>query len=70
MANLTISIEDEVLKKARMRALSEGTSVKRLVTRLSGTFYGGEFTTTGRRRSDTRRFGKGGESARGGKLDA
>ena len=31
MANLTITIEDEVLKKARMRALSEGTSVNALL---------------------------------------
>jgi len=31
MANLTISIEDEVLKKARMRALEEGTSVNALL---------------------------------------
>jgi plasmid stability protein len=27
MANLTISVDDEVLKKARMRALEQGTSV-------------------------------------------
>lgn len=31
MANLTISIEDEVLKKARLRALQEGTSVNALL---------------------------------------
>jgi hypothetical protein len=31
MANLTISIEDEVLKQARLRALAEGTSVNALV---------------------------------------
>jgi plasmid stability protein len=31
VANLTISIEDEVLKKARMRALEEGTSVNALL---------------------------------------
>ena len=31
MANLTITIDEEVLKKARMRALEEGTSVNALV---------------------------------------
>lgn len=31
MANLTISVEDEVLKKARLRALEEGTSVNALL---------------------------------------
>ena len=31
MANLTIAIDDESLKKARMRALVEGTSVNSLL---------------------------------------
>jgi hypothetical protein len=31
MANLTITVDAEVLKKARLRALREGTSVKRLL---------------------------------------
>lgn len=31
MANLTISIEEEILKRARMRALEEGTSVNALL---------------------------------------
>jgi len=31
MANLTLSIEDETLKKARIRALEQGTSVNELV---------------------------------------
>ncbi len=31
MANLTISIEEEILKRARVRALEEGTSVNALV---------------------------------------
>ena len=31
MANLTITVEEESLKKARMRALSEGTSVNSLL---------------------------------------
>jgi hypothetical protein len=31
MANLTITVDAEVLKKARLRALREGTSVNRLL---------------------------------------
>ncbi len=31
MANLTITVDQEVLKKARLRALREGTSVNRLL---------------------------------------
>ena len=31
MANLTISIEEEILKRARIRALEEGTSVNALM---------------------------------------
>lgn len=31
MGNLTLSIEEETLKRARMRALEEGTSVNALV---------------------------------------
>ncbi|MBW2263943.1 MAG: hypothetical protein JRG91_18435 [Deltaproteobacteria bacterium] len=31
MANLTVTIEDEVLMKARMRALEQGTSVNALL---------------------------------------
>lgn len=31
MANLTLSIDDEVLKRARIRALEQGTSVNALV---------------------------------------
>lgn len=31
MANLTVSIEESVLKEARMKALDEGTSVNALV---------------------------------------
>lgn len=31
MANLTVSIDDGVLKRARMRALEEGTSVNAVV---------------------------------------
>lgn len=31
MANLTITVDDESLKKARMRALAEGTSVNSLL---------------------------------------
>lgn len=31
MANLTIAIEDDLLKKARLRAVEQGTSVNALV---------------------------------------
>ena len=31
MANLTIAIEDDVLKKARLRAVEQGTSVNSIV---------------------------------------
>lgn len=31
MANLTIAVDDESLKKARMRAIAEGTSVNSLL---------------------------------------
>ncbi len=31
MANLTVTIEDEVLRKARIRALEQGTSVNALL---------------------------------------
>jgi hypothetical protein len=31
MANLTISVDEQLLKRARLRALSEGTSVNRLL---------------------------------------
>ena len=31
MANLTITVEDEILEKARMRALAEGTSINSLL---------------------------------------
>lgn len=32
MANLTVTIDAELLKRARMRALEQGTSVNRLVS--------------------------------------
>jgi hypothetical protein len=32
MANLTITVDDEVLKRARMRALEQGTSVNALLS--------------------------------------
>jgi hypothetical protein len=31
MANLTITVDEEVLRKARMRALAEGTSVNAIL---------------------------------------
>lgn len=32
MANLTITVDDEILRRARIRALEQGTSVNRLLS--------------------------------------
>lgn len=40
MANLTISIDEEILKKARMRALEEGTSVNAILRQHLERFVG------------------------------
>ena len=40
MANLTITIDEDVLKKARMRALEQGTSVNALIREYLETFTG------------------------------
>jgi len=40
MANLTITIDEDVLKKARMRALEQGTSVNALIRGYLETFTG------------------------------
>lgn len=40
MANLTITIDDESLKKARIRALQEGTSVNALLSAFLETYAG------------------------------
>ena len=40
MSNLTISIDDATLKKARLRALSEGVSVNQLLRRFLESYAG------------------------------
>ncbi len=40
MANLTITTDDEVLKKARMRALQEGTSVNAVLREFMESYAG------------------------------
>ena len=40
MANLTIVVPDEVLKKARVRALDEGTSVNAVIREYLETYAG------------------------------
>ncbi len=40
MANLTITISDEVLKKARMRAIEQGTSVNAILREYLGQYAG------------------------------
>lgn len=42
MANLTVTIDDEVLRKARIRALELGSSVNRLVAEYLGAFAADE----------------------------
>ncbi len=42
MANLTVTIDAELLKRARMRALEQGTSVNRLVADYLEDFAGTE----------------------------
>lgn len=40
MANLTLTVEDHVLRRARIRALEQGTSVNALVREYLGAFAG------------------------------
>jgi len=40
MANLTLAIDDETLRKSRLRALQEGTSVNALVRRYLEAYSG------------------------------
>lgn len=49
MANLTLQIEDEVLKRARIRALEQGTSVNALVREYLGALAGTDAARTARR---------------------
>jgi len=43
MANLTLSIEDQLLKRARMRALEEGTSVNAVVREHLARYAAGDY---------------------------
>jgi plasmid stability protein len=45
MANLTITIDDEMLKRARIRALEQGTSVNALLRLYLIHYVGGRKTT-------------------------
>jgi hypothetical protein len=49
MSNLTLSIEDELLKKARIRALEQGTSVNELVRQYLAKYVADEQTEQRRR---------------------
>ena len=44
MANLTITIDDQVLKKARLRALEQGTSVNAVLREYLGRYAGAAST--------------------------
>lgn len=46
MSNLTVTIDDAVLQRARIRALQEGTSVNQVVRRHLEDFAAGEQTAT------------------------
>ena len=50
MANLTLTIDDEVLKQARLRAIEQGTSVNAIVRAHLESFAGVDRSARGRRR--------------------
>ncbi len=50
MANLTITIDDELLKRARLRALERGTSVNALLREYLEAFAGGSVAEAARKR--------------------
>ncbi len=50
MANLTLTIDDELLRRARIRALELGTSVNAIVRTQLEAFAGGEIATEAMRR--------------------
>ena len=66
MANLTITVDKEALKKARIRAIEEGTSVNALLRDFLNTYAGSAWArqnavqdiVTISRRSRSRRGGK------------
>jgi hypothetical protein len=47
MANLTVSVDNNVLKRARIRALENGTSVNALVSDYLERYAGGSGTQSG-----------------------
>jgi plasmid stability protein len=48
--NLTITIDDEVLRRARIRALSQGTSVNAILREFLESFAGSDVETAARTR--------------------
>ncbi len=50
MSNLTITVDDEVLKRARVRALQQGTSVNAVLREYLAAFAGGESMLAVRKR--------------------
>jgi plasmid stability protein len=53
VSNLTITIDEEVLKRARLRALQQGTSVNALLREYLEAFAGGATLLAARRRFAT-----------------
>lgn len=49
VANLTLQIDDEVLRRARIRALEQGTSVNALVRQYLGALAGADAALAARR---------------------
>jgi plasmid stability protein len=50
VANLTLVIDDELLQRARLRALAQGTSVNAVVREMLATYAADERVLRGRRR--------------------
>ena len=68
MANLTITVDDEVLKRARITAIEQGTSVNAVLRRYLETYVGDHPATRARRefvklaKQSTASSGKGGRT--------
>lgn len=65
MANLTLSIEDELLRKARVRALDQGTSVNELVRQYLAKLVADEQEERARRKAWIAEFEALAQKARG-----
>lgn len=50
MSNLTITLDDDLLRRARVQALSQGTSVNALLRAYLETYVGADSRTEARRR--------------------